>query len=315
MASIKISNLPSLMAASVSDNDYFIVNDENQTTSKLQFTQFVEALGNQDYTFSGAVNFTGSVSVNVVDDSNSNIYTKTSVNTLIAESEARDNVKILANATDINQLQNLLPAPTSGGLFLAGTFTGAADTATQVVTAINLVSDKVTADAAVVSNLSGFVNSIASDLALVTANVSTNTSEIALLKTAVGDVNSGLTLAVADNVAAIAALDARVTTDIANLAALDSVVSGLKTSLEDGGALKTEIESAQSDATAAGVAAAAAQTTADGNRTDTRGALANLSQGILDLASANPSLTANQLAAELIVLLDLELAAGGNLEA
>lgn len=146
MASIKISNLPDLQSGSVSANDYFIVNDENQTTSKLKFTEFVTALGNQNYVFSGDVSFTGQLSVNIVDDTSSNVYTKSSVNTLIAESEARTLIPVTENATDISQLQNLLPAPTSGGLFLAGTFSGAAAAATQVVPAINAVAVEVGAN-------------------------------------------------------------------------------------------------------------------------------------------------------------------------
>lgn len=209
MASIKISNLPSLMAPSLSDNDYFIVNDENQTTSKLQFTEFVKALGNQDYTFSGAVNFTGSVSVNIVDELNSNIYTKASVDALIAESEARDNVKILANATDINQLQNLLPAPTSGGLFLAGTFSGAASTATQVVTAINLVSDKVTADAADLTTLEGSITTINSELASLRTDLTATDNSVG-----VGDADTLAAAALySDGVAADASTEAKLYAD------------------------------------------------------------------------------------------------------
>lgn len=214
MASIKISNLPSLTATSVSNNDYFIVNDENQTTSKLQFTEFVEALSNQNYTFSGVVNFTGSVSVNVVDDTSSNIYTKASVNTLIAESEARDNVKILANTTDITQLQNLIPAPTSGGLFAAGTFTGAASTANQLVSALNLVANQssttsteisaissglndntqaIANNTASVVTLTAAVDEAETDIEALEASVATAEQEIDALQAAVGDASSGLT--------------------------------------------------------------------------------------------------------------------------
>ncbi len=316
MASIKISNLPDLQSGSVSANDYFIVNDENQTTSKLRFTDFITALGSQDYVFSGDVSFTGQLSVNIVDDTNSNVYTKTSVNTLIAESEARTLIPVTANATDISQLQNLLPAPTSGGLFLAGTFRGAASAATQVVTAVNAVSDKVELQVTELSDLAGIVNTLGIDIAAVTNSVSENTLEIAALKTAVGDAGSGLTLQVANNEAAITALDSTVTGDIANLAALDSVVAGIKASLETNGSIKTEIEAAQADATAAGADATAAQVSADKNRGDTRGALAALSLGITDLVSTanNNVITANELASELVALINIELAAGGNLE-
>ncbi len=314
MASIKISNLPDLQSGSVSANDYFIVNDENQTTSKLKFTDFITALGSQNYVFSGDVSFTGELSVNIVDDTNSNVYTKTSVNTLIAESEARTLIPVTANATDISQLQNLLPAPTSGGLFLAGTFRGAASAATQVVTAVNAVSDKVELQVTELDTLKGFVNTLGSDLAAVTNTVSSNAAAIGLLQTAVGDAGSGLTLQVADNEAAITALDSKVQGDIDELADLNAVVDGIKASLESGGSIKNEIEAAQTTATDAGADADAAQASADKNRGDTRGALAALSLGITTLVSNNNTITANELASELVSLINIELAAGGNLQ-
>ena len=118
-------------------------------------------------------------------------------------------MKILANATDINQLQNLLPAPTSGGLFLAGTFSGAASTATQVVTAINLVSDKVTADAADLTTLEGSITTINSELASLRTDLTATDNSVGI-----GDADTLAAAALySDGVAADASTEAKLYAD------------------------------------------------------------------------------------------------------
>ena len=315
MASIKISNLPDLLAPSVSENDYFIVNDENQTTSKLKFTEFVTALGNQNYVFSGTVRFTGSVTLDIIDDTSSNVYTKTSVNTLIAESEARTLIPVTANATAISQLKNLLPAPTSGGLFLAGTFGGAASAATQVVTAINAVAAESNATKSELSTVETIVNTNGSNIGQLQATTSNNIARISALEGTVnGDgTNPGLEGRIAANEATIAALDDQLndasTGITTELTAIDGRVTAIETSLTVLGAgIKDEVDAnallaQQGVDDAADVAVDVAQ-----HRTDLRTALANISSGLDTFGSANGAASGNDVIGELVRLINLELA-------
>lgn len=315
MASIKISNLPDLQSGSVSANDYFIVNDENQTTSKLKFTEFVTALGNQNYVFSGAVRFTGSVTLDIIDDTSSNVYTKSSVNTLIAESEARTLIPVTENATDISQLQNLLPAPSSGGLFLAGTFSGAAAAATQVVTAINAVAAESDTTKSELSTVEGLVNTNGSNIGQLQATTSNNIVRISALEDTVdGDgTNPGLEGRIAANEVAIAALDDQLndasTGITTELTAIDGRVTAIETSLTALGAgIKDEVDAntllaQQGVDDAAAVAVDVAQ-----HRTDLRTALANISSGLDTFGSANAAASGNDVIGELVRLINLELA-------
>ncbi len=319
MASIKISNLPDLMAPNVSVNDYFIVNDENQTTSKLKFTEFVTALSNQNYVFSGTVRFTGSVTIDIIDDSSSNVYTKASVNTLIAESEARSLVPVTANATDISQLQNLLPAPTSGGLFLAGTFSGAAAAATQVVNAINAVAAESDTTKSELSILEGFVNSNTSNIGVLQSVTAAHLLEINALKLSVnGDgtsTNPGFEGRIAANEVAIAALDDQLnaanTGVTAELSAIDVRVTDIETSLTaTGGGIKDEVD-ANSVLAQQGVddSAAVAVDVAQ-HRTDLKAALAQISTGLETYGTNNQSASGNDVIGELVRLIAIELDTG-----
>jgi hypothetical protein len=121
MASIKISNLPVLTADRLTGLDQFIVNDENQTTSRLSYTELVSGITDDNLTFNGSVRFTGEVSVEVT-SANTNLYTKQEVNDLIAETEADHEAGIAQNATDIVNLVALTGVPKGRSNYFTGDF-------------------------------------------------------------------------------------------------------------------------------------------------------------------------------------------------
>ena len=103
MASIKISNLPAVTPGTLTDDDQFVLNDANQTTSRLSYGNLKSRFLGENHTFAGSVNFTGDVNVNV-NSTNTNVLTIQSATVLIEESEARSNVLIQQNAADITNL-------------------------------------------------------------------------------------------------------------------------------------------------------------------------------------------------------------------
>lgn len=322
MASIKISNLPDLTADRVTNNDYFIVNDENQTTTKLRFVDLVEAFGGQNVTFTGVVRFTGSVSIDVIDDTDSNVYTKTSVNTLIAESEARSAALVQANTNDITRLVSLTKAPSIGGIYLSGTFTGAADGSSNLVDAVNAVATESDATKTELATVESLVNTNGTNIGTLQANVSDHETRIVALETTVdGDgVNPGLEARIAANETAIADLSTTIndpsTGVVAEITELKVRVLSIEESLTAGeGGIKDEVD-ANTVLAQQGVddASNVASTVAD-NKNDLRTALAAISSGLDTYGTNNVAATGNDVIAELVRLINIELAPGGNLEA
>jgi len=322
MASIKISNLPDLTPDRVTNNDYFIVNDENQTTTKLRFADLVTAISDENITFTGVVRFTGGVNVDVIDDTSSNVYTKNSVNVLISESEARSEALINENKSDITRLVSLTKAPSTGGIYLNGTFSGAAAAATNLVDAVNAVANQSTASKTELDAVEAVVNTNATNIGQLQAITSDHGNRIVALEDTVNGTpgNPGFEDRIAANEVAIAALDDALndatTGVIVEITSLKTRVDAIETSLTAGeGGIKDEVDANAVLAQQGVDDAAAASAEVDSQRTDIRGALANISSGLDTFGTSNQTATGNEVIAELVRLINLELGAGGNLEA
>ena len=61
MATIRVSSLPEIKVDRITDDDYYIVNDGDITTSKVSFKQMVLGIAQKDIEFTGDVSFTGDV--------------------------------------------------------------------------------------------------------------------------------------------------------------------------------------------------------------------------------------------------------------
>ena len=61
MATIRVSFLPEIKVDRITDDDYYIVNDGDITTSKVSFKQMVLGIAERDIEFTGDVTFTGDV--------------------------------------------------------------------------------------------------------------------------------------------------------------------------------------------------------------------------------------------------------------
>ena len=61
MATIRVSSLPEIKVDRITDDDYYIVNDGDITTSKLAFKQMVLGIAQKDIDFSGTIKFSGNV--------------------------------------------------------------------------------------------------------------------------------------------------------------------------------------------------------------------------------------------------------------
>ncbi len=61
MATIRVSSLPEIKVDRITDDDYYIVNDGDITTSKVSFKQMVLGIAQKDIEFTGDVTFTGDV--------------------------------------------------------------------------------------------------------------------------------------------------------------------------------------------------------------------------------------------------------------
>ena len=302
MASIKISNLPPITPGTLTDDDQFVLNDANQTTSRLSYGNLKARFLGENHVFSGSVDFAGDVTVNV-NSTNTNVATKEGVAILIAESEARTAVPIAQNADEITRLIALTKAPSTSPFYLAGTFTGVADGSGNLVDAINAVAGTQTSNDGRVTVLEGLVNQNTSAIAANTTSISSLDgrigavetvtveldtrlsaveTELSTLSTVVGDTNAGL-------VSDISALGDRV-------ADLEGQVAAIETTLAAGGAIKTEIEAAQT-------AADNAQSFAESNNAEYRTILAEaaaeivtetanaVSNGTLDAASLSAIIT------------------------
>lgn len=81
MASIKISHLPQLTEGTLTDDDQFVINDANQTTSRLGYGVFKTSFLSSNLTFSGSVNITGDLTI--TESVTSNVPTKGQVTTEI----------------------------------------------------------------------------------------------------------------------------------------------------------------------------------------------------------------------------------------
>ena len=243
MSSIKISNLPTLDSGTLTDDDQFVINDANQTTSRLSYGDFKTNFLTSNLTFAGSVVFTGSVTVNV-DDTTSNVYTKDSVNTLISESEDRSKLLVQTNTTEITRLRAIAGAPSGGDFYPAGTFVAPASGAGNIVQAVNLVAtvahalegdvnlntQAISSNTSSISALSGRVGTNETDIVTLKGDVSGLKTDVSVLKTEVGDATSGILKDVADLQASVTGLEASV---------LD-----LETTLATGGDIKNEIEAA-----------------------------------------------------------------------
>ena len=96
MASIKISNLPAVTPGTLTDDDQFVLNDANQTTSRLSYGNLKSRFLGENHTFSGSVNFAGDVNVNV-NSTNTNVLTIQSATVLIKS--LRQEVMFLSSKT------------------------------------------------------------------------------------------------------------------------------------------------------------------------------------------------------------------------
>jgi hypothetical protein len=285
MASIKISNLPAITPGILTDDDQFVVNDANQTTSRLSYGNLKSRFLGENHTFSGSVNFSGDVNVNV-NSTNTNVLTIESATVLINESEARSGVLIQENADDISRLVSLTKAPSDGGIYLSGTFTGAADSATNLVDAINDVAGDQVSNGNRITVLEGLVNTNTSGIAANTTSISDLDSRVGTITTTVGELEtevsaiqnelSTLSGVVGDNTAGlvydITALGATVTD-------LQSDVADIQTTLAAGGDIKNEIEAAKT-------AADEAQTFAESNNAEYRTILAEAAAEIVTETAA-----------------------------
>lgn len=151
MASIKISNLPPITPGTLTDDDQFVLNDANQTTSRLSYANLKERFLEENHTFSGSVNFTGDVNVNI-NSTNTNVLTVETATVLINESEARSAALISENTDDITDLRALAHGPMTGGVYPGGTFVAPANDATHIVAAVNAVAGAVTDNGALLAD-------------------------------------------------------------------------------------------------------------------------------------------------------------------
>lgn len=198
MASIKISNLPVLTSEKLTGLDQFIVNDENQTTSRLSYTELVKGISDDNLTFNGSVNFTGEVTVNV-SSANTNLYTKQEVDAAIAAGEASHEADISQNQTDITNLVGISGVPKGR-------------------------SNYFTSDFAVGSFLNDGINR---DNLQVLQKIETQVTNV----TAVGVTN---TQSIAQNTSAIASVGTQLNNHIAvDFAALGTQVNGHETRISD----------------------------------------------------------------------------------
>lgn len=190
MASIKISALPELDADRLTSEDRFIVNDENNATSIVKFSDLVAAISSQNLVFSGSTTFSGQVLV-TGNAAGTNVYTRDEVDSAISSA-------VNPVATDLSDLtsrerdlETLVGATVQGDSVLTyfpiGTFTATSlQLASYTVkTAIERVGLTLDAEAAKILANSGSINTNSNSIAANTQGVADNKDEIDDLKAAV----------------------------------------------------------------------------------------------------------------------------------
>ena len=94
MATVRVSSLPEIKVDRITDDDYYIVNDGDITTSKVAFKQMVLGIAERDIEFQGDIVFTGDVQfeggASGPFPNTGDVYTKGEVDALIYELEQYD---------------------------------------------------------------------------------------------------------------------------------------------------------------------------------------------------------------------------------
>ncbi len=94
MATIRVSSLPEIKVDRITDDDYYIVNDGDITTSKLSFKQMVLGIAQKDIDFSGDIKFSGDVEftgdATGPFPNTGDVYTKTEIDALLYALEQYD---------------------------------------------------------------------------------------------------------------------------------------------------------------------------------------------------------------------------------
>ncbi len=143
MASIKISHLPQLTETTLTDDDQFVLNDANQTTSRLGYGDFKTNLLATNLTFSGSVNITGDLTI--TESVTSNVPTKGQVATDIQTEVDRAVAAEAALGVRIDGVTNgvaLLAAPENtfvGNLEVNGVLTQAGSSVLTAATTTDVV--------------------------------------------------------------------------------------------------------------------------------------------------------------------------------
>jgi len=97
MATVRVSSLPEIKVDRITDDDYYIVNDGDITTSKVAFKQMILGIAERDIEFQGDITFTGDVvmSGNIEGDfyTKSETYSKLQIDALVSELENYDEMQ------------------------------------------------------------------------------------------------------------------------------------------------------------------------------------------------------------------------------
>ena len=218
MASIKISDLKDLSKDLLTDKDVFIVNDENLTTMSIKYGTIVEKIQETDHLFTGDIEFSGSVTVSGV-LANRNFYTKTEVDTIVADGDAAVMVDVNKNKLDVESLRNLsgvqrsvqgiIPSTYIGGTFICEVVPEFSAGALNIVQAVNAIGSQLEDQS---GNIATNAAGVTSNGVLIQENADKNDEQdiaILELQTAVGtpskiDANGNLILGNTDNIATLA---------------------------------------------------------------------------------------------------------------
>jgi len=108
MATIRVSSLPEIQVDRITDDDYYIVNDGDITTSKLSFKQMVLGIAQKDIEFSGTIKFSGDVEfeANATGPfpNNDDVYTTDEIDVKVKILEEKDRTQdvLLGNLTSLS---------------------------------------------------------------------------------------------------------------------------------------------------------------------------------------------------------------------